>query len=153
MKATLTPKDLAEYNKHTPVYYDAVCYYDENDPRIERDLLRLAEKDIKIIKSRLEIYKKIKDFMLGDYVKLKSGEYVRVTVKTQDSIQAFRDGSVYFGSGWTSYSGTCGDIIPKTNLKLTSGRKVGRCWIFHDNDAKGGNGVEVLIPFKVWKEI
>lgn len=120
------------------------------------EAIKLATIDLELFTERQEqIYKRTK-ISCGDWILLKDGTYSRVTVLYDKQIQigGNYNGSYHiFKNGVCSYSGSCGNIMEKKQLKKTTRLKDAECWIFSQDWVGAHRGVYNILKFKVWKEI
>lgn len=116
-----------------------------------------ATKDLELFNKRQLAILERDEISIGDWVLRKDGKTERITVDSwSDCIQVGGTfgGSFYISkNGYCSYSGSCGDVISKTNLIKTDEYKEGSCWIFSQDWTGGGRGVHYILKFKVWKEV
>lgn len=95
----------------------------------------------------------------GEVILRKDGRVQRITIdRSEKSIQA--NGSLdnygfYLSeNGETSFSGTCGDLIPLENVELTSDFEYARFWFFNICSIdKAHQGIHFDMQVRVWKEI
>jgi hypothetical protein len=91
--------------------------------------------------------------LVGDYIRFSDGTLKRVAHVWDDSIQptgGFGE-SFYLTDCGGSFSGGLDPGIDLSKFVLTDERMMGKFWIFHNNYWTGHNGVEFLIPCKVWE--
>ena len=130
---------------------------------------RVDARDIEIVKKRVKAYDALEGPRVGDYIRPGSPSgvgiimpgipYKRIThiwrdlgPGIPDSIQtSLLEGSFYLGDGYVSYSGGLDPGIPANLLKLTKEKKQGGVWFFHHNQQRGHNGVDFVIPFRVYE--
>lgn len=151
--------------KNNPkIFYDLVS---SSSPEIRAEVAKILTEiesfdDIhkskidNMVKMRNEIEEDDSHPLAGDFIRLKSGEYLRMTVDLDDNrFQAYQDGSFHCSDyGHFSYSGACGDVFKKSDFKLTKEEKVGSFWFWHTRKGVGGgNGTNAKALFRVFKEI
>jgi hypothetical protein len=114
-------------------------------------------RDIEIVKSRAVSYDARKGPRVGDFVYLKGeDEPRRFTHDWGDDIQTTMqgsDGSFYLAGNYCSYSGGLDRAIMKNNLVDTGETRMGWVWIFHHDQAEAHNGVDMEMPFRVYRQI
>lgn len=117
----------------------------------------MAERNLKLFEERQEAIYKREKIAQGDWVILKDGTKSRVTVtEWGDSVQVgghFSSSVFIYQNGFGSYSGGCGNSIDLKELVNTREYEDGLCWIFADNSAGAGRGINNVLKFKVWKQI
>jgi len=99
------------------------------------------------------MYNSIRGIRIGDWIKLNSKDYTRVTYTHQDgTIQTGGNGgSYYFGNGVISYSGGLDSGFNIRDLVETNKKKLGSIWFFHNDYATGGGGVNFDMLFRVFE--
>lgn len=116
-----------------------------------------AEIDLKLFEARQKAIFDRENISEGDYVKDKDGNFSRVTVtQWPEDVQigGHESNAVFIHkSGTGSYSGTCGECIKRSNLRLTGEYKSGAAWIFSNDSAGAGRGVYKQLLFKVYEII
>lgn len=88
---------------------------------------------------------------LGDFVRMPGGELVRICTKHPYTFQVYKDGSFHVdGGGDASHSGSCGDSFVYEFLQATNDIQQGRFWTFFMNEVKAHNGVDVMLPCRIY---
>lgn len=92
--------------------------------------------------------------LVGDFVKMPQGEYVRISYDWGDSVQTSQGGSFYlWKSGNAQFSGGLDPAVSKSGLRLLSERRRGRFWFF-DKDWVGPNrGVDTWLMCRVYQVV
>ena len=118
----------------------------------------LDERDAAILAERTRLFDEAPGPREGDYVIFADGTERRVSFVTPlewlpecDSVQTSDGGSWYLGEGYCSFSGGLYRGVKRDTLTLTDETRAGSCWFFHHNHRMAHNGVEVLIPFRVYE--
>jgi len=118
-----------------------------DNPRIEP-----SEKDNQIL---MERYKQREFYdtmpLLGDFLLFSDGVYHRFSHIWKDGLQTSRDGSFYLGDGHCSFSGGLDPSVPKDRIQYTDEVRIGRFWFFHNHHVTAHNGIQVVIPCRVFK--
>jgi len=117
--------------------------------------LELDERDRDILFKRVQERDEIEGPKVGDFVRFPDGRLERFTYDWDDAIQTtmkgFGEGSFYLHeNGGSSYSGGLDPAIPKECLTKLPEIKDGRFWFFHHNYATAHNGVDVMVPCRVY---
>lgn len=111
-----------------------------------------AQRDLDILKQRVEAFDKHIGPRVGDYLELPYGMFTRFTHAWDDGIQiGGGSGSYYLGNGYISYSGGLDPSIEYSAILPTDKKKDGTIWFFHAGSAGGGRGVYSNISFRVFK--
>jgi|GEM_PF-3504805 len=111
-----------------------------------------ATEDLEVFERRerrlLEAHKPV----VGDFIKLPYGIYMRVGIHLYDNeFQMCSGGSFYLGKSGCSMSGSLDDRFDSGFLSKTEEVREGRVWIFSGDSPGGGRGVHTSIDFKVWE--
>lgn len=110
-----------------------------------------------MVDARNEVESKRNFPIEGDFILLKNGDFLRVSVShNRNQFQAYiGGGSCHLDkSGFISFSGTCGDLYESKNFKLSNIEKKANFWFWHTlKGVGGGNGVYASAYFRVFKEI
>ena len=122
--------------------------YDHN-PNID-------SKDRVILIQRWTKRDEIQGPRVGDFVEMPDGTLRRFTYDWGEDIQTttatFGEGSHYLcDTGGVSYSGALDQAIPKNDLTLIEGEHLGRFWFFHHDVHVGHNGVDVVLPCRLYR--
>lgn len=123
-------------------------------PPINKD----DELDMKLLKQRIENRRKLQGPRVGDFLIRHNGDLTRFTYDWDDKIQTasmtIRDWSFYFDkTGFMDYSGALDDGISKKSFTDTGKRKFGPAWFFHHDEVRAHNGITVMVPCRVYREI
>lgn len=122
----------------------------------------LDETDAAIVAARLVELDGIDGPRVGDWVDFADGESRRiahiwsnrdiwtglaqpVSVQTTDGI-----GSFYLGDGYVSMSGALHPGVDPILLTDTGKTRPGAVWIFHHDWHRAHNGVDTVVPFRVF---
>lgn len=121
--------------------------------------IKTAEHLLECIKAR----EAIEGPRIGDFVYRRNGNLERIcTDYGGENLQTYPSGSFALGSsGHTSYSGTCGDILKRSDIKpyfvsfddMTGARGyAGRFWICYNGSLQAHCAVYVEIECRVYRE-
>lgn len=131
------------------------CFWTAEYEPVNEIQIAEAFADLRIFIDRQNAIFRKEEINQGDWVKLKNGEYSRVTVNSwKDSIQiggTYGSSVFVYASGSGSYSGNCGDTIRREDLVRTKDFKEGMAWIFSKECTGGGRGVHLPLLFRVWE--
>ena len=121
--------------------------------------IRTTEHLLKCLKER----EAIEGPRVGDFILRKNGALERLCVQSVDSFQSYENGSYCLhSSGTVSYSGTCGDVIKRENIKewyyffddFTGAKGFsGQFWICYNGYLTGNCSVIVNLECRMYKEI
>lgn len=135
----------------TPIMYSPGGIYRD---RSIRHLAVLEDRNLKILTDRLAQLDEDTGPRVGDYVKFSDGVVRRFSHAWDEGIQTSDGGRWYFGNGYLSFSGSLFAPIPFDTLIETGDPRLdtrwGNAWFFHHDWAKADNGVDVLIPLRVY---
>jgi len=119
---------------------------------------QLDERDSAILAERVASIDALDGPRVGDYVRFADGIERRASFVTPkewlpdvDSVQTSYGGSWHLGDGYTNFSGSLYMGVPRSSLTLTDEVKDGAVWFFHHDYWQAGNGVDVLVPFRVYE--
>lgn len=125
-----------------------------------QNLLDLNEsqllKQYNILAKHLTKFNEIEGPRVGDYVKLKDGNYKRFCSQWIDGFQVTpteTSGSFNIDSGACCYSGTLEPSVKKEKIKFTWTYKLGRVWFFKDGIPAAHQGIDAEIPLRVYELI
>ena len=95
---------------------------------------------------------------VGDFVEMPDGTLRRFTYDWGEDIQTtclnFGEGSHYLcDNGVASYSGALDRAIPKAEIIPLEGEHPGRFWIFHHDIPAAHNGVDVVLPCRIYRHV
>ena len=117
----------------------------------------IDERDARIALDRWRHLDLIDGPRVGDFVEFADGRTRRVSFLTPDewlpeidSVQTSDGGSFYLSGSYVSFSGSLYQGVPRSALELTYERRPGDCWIFHHDQWGAGNGVPVVVPWRVF---
>lgn len=120
-------------------------------------LRELDQKDKEILTARVAAFDPNQGPRVGDYVDFADGISRLISHVWEDGpgwlggVQTSDGGSFYLGDGYMSFSGSLYNSVPHETLTLTEGTRVTGAWFFHHNWHTADNGVEVMVPMRVWK--
>jgi len=93
--------------------------------------------------------------LVGDIIIDQSGTMRRLSnVYSDEKVQAATalERSYFLHSnGTSSFSGSCGHVIPQTELCWVEAQERVRFWAFKDNRSGPGRGVDVFVDVAVWR--
>lgn len=118
---------------------------------------RFDDGDEEILQERMEGLFKITKPVCGDWVIFADGKERRISYiwdwsdEEDTHVQTSDGGSWYFGGDYCSFSGSLYVSVPGSTLTDTGTRRDGWCWFFHHDWAQAHNGVDVEVPFRVWR--
>jgi hypothetical protein len=113
----------------------------------------IDDKHLSMVNKIIEARKSIEGFALGDFVEFKNttrriSNIMSGRVQTSD----LNDGSYHiFRSGYASFSGGLYSSLENEKLELTKEITFGSFWIFYHGNVEAHNGIDILVPCKVWK--
>lgn len=110
----------------------------------------LDERDRTIRDVRVAKLDTIQGPRCGDYVRFTCGTIMRISHLYPDAFQVSAGGSWYLGDGYVSFSGGLFRGAPLDTLTRLDETKDGRCWFFHRDLWAAGNGLDTLVPFRVY---
>ena len=123
-------------------------------------LPKFDDFDHGILSERQKARFSLRGFQVGDFIKRKDGLLARITHVWDDSLQtntfseSGEGGSFHLlSNGKLSYSGALERGFPIKNLRESSERKSGACWIFHHDRHEAHNGVNCEVICKVYQEL
>lgn len=115
----------------------------------------LDDRDQEILNERAGVYLTRETPQVGDFCIMPDGEKRRFTHDWDDALQTTwkgdGGGSFYLGKGYVSYSGSLEPSIPLERIAPTEERWPGVFWFFHHNEQRAHNGVQGVIPVRVWQ--
>ena len=117
----------------------------------------IDERDARIALDRSRHLDLIDGPRVGDFVEFADGRTRRVSFLSPDewlpeidSVQTSDGGSFYLSGSYVSFSGSLYQGVPRSALVATDERRPGDCWIFHHDQWGAGNGVPVVVPWRVF---
>ena len=119
--------------------------------------LDLDERDTQILRERRAALVAIGGPREGDWVRFADGTERRISYIWRDehgvpfNVQTSRGGSFYLGDGHVSFSGSLFDGIKPETLTQTYEHRDGAVWFFHHDQRQAHNGVDAVIPFRVYE--
>ena len=109
------------------------------------------ERDVAIIERRMAELDKQAGPRVGDFVWFADGTRRRIAHDWGDEVQTSTGGSFYLGDGYVSFSGSLFPCVAKATLGMKlGGHECGSCWIFHHDSHCAHNGVDAMVPFRVF---
>lgn len=117
----------------------------------------LDERDTAILARRTAMLDADTDLRVGDFVRFADGTLRRVSHIWRDeqdrpeSVQTSNGGTYYLGDGYVSMSGGLYRGVPASTLSLTAESRDGWVWFFHHDWTRAHNGVDVMVPFRVYE--
>lgn len=124
----------------------------------ERNLVTLNESDLlnqyNILASHLANFNKKTDMRVGDFVQDKIGNFRRFTHDWGDTIQTTtkeESGSFNIDGGFCDFSGSLDSAIEKSKITFTFTYKLGRVWFFKDKLPAAHQGIDALVPCRVYR--
>lgn len=118
----------------------------------------LDERDRQIIWERRHSIELTEGPRVGDWVEFADGITRRVSHVWSEAdwgatagVQTSDGGSFYLGNGYVSFSGGLYRSVGMRTLSDTGAVRPGSAWIFHHDWARAGGGVDVTIPFRVYR--
>lgn len=118
---------------------------------------KLDEQDTTILLNRIAARASILGARVGDWCRMPDDDiWRRFTHDWGDSLQTTLPhqggGSFYFsGSGHLDYSGGLDPALPINRLHDTGETLPARAWFFHHNHHRAHNGVDVMVPCRVFE--
>lgn len=119
-------------------------------------LTPLDDRDQAILAERTAALDAVEEPRVGDFVVFADGVTRRISYHWHDGAgwdggyQSSDGGSYYLGTGYVSMSGGLYTTVPKETLTLTDEKRDGSVWFFHHDHHTAHNGVDVMIPFRVY---
>ncbi|HEY4451022.1 MAG TPA: hypothetical protein VGN13_05460 [Solirubrobacteraceae bacterium] len=117
----------------------------------------LDERDQEIVDTRMGLMNLDRGPRVGDWVIFADGTQRRISHdwRSEDGwdggFQTSEGGSWYLSVGGCSFSGALHPSIPKESLTDTGEMRDGQAWIFHHDRHTAHNGVNFMMPFRVFK--
>ena len=111
----------------------------------------LDERDAKLFEVRQAFVSSREEPSVGDFVEFADGVLRRISYAWPDSVQTSQGGQWYLGETYVSFSGSLHPPVPIDTHVATGDRRNGRSWIFHHNDWRADNNVDVDVSFPVWR--
>lgn len=123
---------------------------------ISAEEMAVDERDRAIIETRMAKYDEVTTPRVGDWVDFDNGNGARQRISyVWDwgtlGAQTSPGGSFYLGDCGASFSGSLDPLVPLESLTLTDEVRPGRVWIFHHDRHVAHNGVDVEVPFRVYR--
>lgn len=128
----------------------------------ERGFPVFDDRDSALLAERVARRNEHKGPRVGDYIKMLDGTTRRFSHHWGDGVQTtyvWRDGrqdtgSFYFDrSGYMSMSGSLDDAIPLAQIEDTGETREGPAWFFHHDWMTAHNGVHVMVPCRVYRQV
>lgn len=119
----------------------------------EELMKKKKERQQQILAERMKKYDEIHGVRVGDWIETPNGRMTRATYDWGEEIQdgGGEYGQFYLGDGYISYSGGLDPGVRKDELVNTGKVKNGKVWFFKDDIWTAGNGIEFIVPFRVFK--
>lgn len=108
--------------------------------------------DAAMVAERMATLDAIEGIRVGDWVRFADGTMRRVSHHWGEEygVQTSDGGSFYLGDGYVSFSGSLHPTVPLDSLTPTDEMADGWVWVFHHDMHRAHNGVDVLVPFRVF---
>ena len=116
----------------------------------------LDERDTAIRAERIAAREGYEGPRVGDFINLEDGRCMRFSHDHGEDygLQVSEGGSFYFNHyGRLSFSGALDPAIPYAHIQQTSQERDGACWFFSHDYAMKDNGVDTVIPCRVFNEV
>lgn len=110
----------------------------------------LDERDEQLRAERAAAIATITKPQVGDFVIFADGTERRISHDWDEWIQTSDGGSWYLGDGYVSFSGSLHPTVPTDTLTDTGEQKEGRVCLCHHDVFRAHNGVDCMVPFRVW---
>jgi hypothetical protein len=117
--------------------------------------LVLSDRDQEIVDRRIRLLEHSVP-QVGDWIDFADGVQRRIShvwawEGEETTLQTSDGGHYYLGEGYVSFSGGLFPATPARHLTLTEERRDGWVWIFHHDQWRAHNGVDLTIPCRVWR--
>jgi hypothetical protein len=118
---------------------------------------KIDDRDREIISGRAAHFDEQPGPRVGDWLIFADDEARRITViydetYAQPGVQTSRNGRFYLGDGYVSAGGSYDSVTPMDTIQPVHGEaRPGLIWIFHHDHRAAHNGVEEMIPFRVYR--
>lgn len=157
----------AQHYREVSRVVDAICRlrfpdWSNVSPAQRRDAMLMGDgtgldaRDFAIVAKREQQWAARPGPRVGDFVHMLDGTLQRFTHDWGDNIQTTSPqagGSFYFADGgFASYSGGLAPAIAKSTLTATEETRPGRFWIFHHGERRAGNGVDITVTCRVFRQ-
>jgi hypothetical protein len=131
---------------------ECICDRCKQNSESQRSIHRLDARDQAIVQARAVAFAAHTKPQTGDFIEFADGITRRIAhVWFDENIQTTDGGSFYLGMGYVSYSGSLYQSIPATAVRLLQDKQInGRFWFFHHDYHTAHNGVDFVIPCRVW---
>jgi len=113
-----------------------------------------------LVDRNMKVYDKQKGVRVGDFVKDKDGKVYRIAYIWRDEHNkpfAWQtedgSGSFYLGNGYMSMSGSLNSGFQEGSEFKQIGTKMGSCWVFDNDFAGAGRGVDTNAKFRLFRLI
>lgn len=118
-------------------------------------MLTFDNEDREILNDRAAKFNAIEGMRVGDFIKFADGSYLRIAYiwgdEEDDTVQPSHSGSYYFNEdGYVDMSGSLHSGIPRSELRPTDEKRMGRVWFFHHGHREAHNAVDAEIEFRVY---
>jgi hypothetical protein len=117
---------------------------------------QLDERDTAIREARVAAREGFEGPRVGDFIILEDQRLMRFSHDHGEGygIQVSESGSFYMGhNGGLSFSGALEPAIPYAHIQESSRIREGSCWFFSHDLAMKDNGVDTVIPCRVFVEV
>lgn len=120
-------------------------------------ITELDSVDAMIIKRCLVKLDSDERVRVGDYVIFTDDVVRRVSYVWRDetdaafSVQTSDGGSFHLGDGYVSFSGSLHPGVSPDTLTRTDDTRDGAVWIFHHDRWTAHNGIDAVVPFRVYR--
>lgn len=117
----------------------------------------LDERDAAILAERTVAYDQTPGPRDGDFVSFADNVTRRISYIWRDengtplSIQTSDGGSYYLGNGYVSMSGSLYSGVKPDTLTQSEEQRNGSIWFFHHDWWTAGNGIDAIMPFRVFR--
>jgi hypothetical protein len=116
----------------------------------------LDDRDEAIVEQRTAALDQRTGPRVGDFVLFSDGIERRISEASGDRVQTsdlsgLFSGRFYLGRFGCSFSGGLHPAIATSTLTDTGETREGSAWIFHHDQHRAHNGVDVRIPFRVFR--
>ena len=114
-------------------------------------------RDEEIVARRMKKLNEVEGPRVGDFVRFTDGTLRRISYRWNDGegwdggCQTSDHGSYYLSEYGVSMSGSLHPCVPTESLQRTDECRDGSVWIFHHDWAKAHNGVDFMVPFRVYE--
>lgn len=112
----------------------------------------LDDRDRELIAARVEARHRLSEPLEGDWVEFADGISRRISYVWETSVQSSIGGSFHLAaSGRMSHSGSLFTGAPLDTFTDSGELRDASAWIFHHDHRQAGNGVDTVVPVRVWR--